>query len=354
MFPFAILPRGRGIARRRMCLSQSSVNNRMPTLGTGNWVGYPPSLMTLAMENLSGLVGLSRDGFSVEQLEDCAKCLRGALLQDFVFCKGHPFMTRLSATLERGSDAERGAALEAMAWVAKNPANSEPILFALEESGESLEKYTAQHTHLDGHRDKADDAIYRNLLSLLMCSSGFTFRASQLLELTDGKMGTALAALAAVLRGPFGQPPMQELLKGDPLLWRSNVQLVTCAIKVLCDFTTCDAYFLSTDARDYQSIDIVQLNKEFTRSITEVSRALLQYPIFDLIAVHLEEWFQVVKKGCSSSMQVRPHAHTHTHARTHTQNRACSASTAPPTPRSPKSSPPPSSWNTSKPAWAPR
>ena len=201
------------------------------------------------MESLNDLVGMTTSGMSVEELDDCGRLLRDHPLVCFVLSKGHPFLLRVGATLGTGATEERAAALDVLAWVARNPDNAEPVLYALEECGESLEKFTSQHTDLDGHRDKMPDEIYRNLLTLLMCSSGYTFRAAQLLELTDGKMHVAIAALAAVLRGPFGQAPLSELLVRDEMVFKSSVRLVACAAKVLCDLTTCDAYFQSTDAR---------------------------------------------------------------------------------------------------------
>ncbi|KAJ9470821.1 U-box domain-containing protein 43 [Diplonema papillatum] len=256
------------------------------------------------MEEINEIVGVAPGALDENALQRVLKLLRGsAPLSEFAVCVRHPAVESLGRCFSIGNTQEKCLALEALAFLSRNAANRPAVIALLDGCGESLEKFAAQNNDLDGHRDMQPDAVHRNLLTVLMCTFDFSFRAPQLLELADSKLRLAFCALAAVLRGPFGQPPMEDLLKGDPVLWESSVQLVSCTARVLCDLTTCDAYFQSTDSRSYENIDIAVLNKEFTRNVAEVSRMLISLPVLDLLTIHLDEWFNIVKKSFSNSME---------------------------------------------------
>ena len=252
------------------------------------------------MDQLNEAVGCDPSSLGSSQVEMISKILKSKLISDWSLCKSHPLLVRLGETVTNGSEKEAVESLELLAYLSRNENNADPLSYMMEIYGEGIEKFTAKHAELDGHRNTLNDEIYRNLLILLMGMSNYNLRASQILELTDGKLSTAFAAVSAVLRGPFGEASLEELLQGDRTYWESNLQITGCAIKVLCDFTSCDAYFQSADARDYQSIDISDLNKEFTNNIIKITKMLLQLPVIDLTTVLLDEWFQVVKKRDSN------------------------------------------------------
>eukprot|EP01062_Namystynia_karyoxenos_P041032 TRINITY_DN2984_c0_g1_i1.p1 TRINITY_DN2984_c0_g1~~TRINITY_DN2984_c0_g1_i1.p1 ORF type:complete len:843 (+),score=266.66 TRINITY_DN2984_c0_g1_i1:74-2602(+) len=255
------------------------------------------------MEAICAVVGLSTEPFAQGELAEVLSAARCERLRNLEVCKGHPLLLRIVATLNSApEDASRAAALRILALLSRVPANLTAVAAALEQVGDSFEKFVQRCAEPAAAKagegeEPLGDAVFRDLVTLLMCTSEFSLRGSQVLELCDGRMHLTVAALSAVLRGPYGLEPMETLLKGESLEWESEARVFVCATKNLADLTFCDTYFQSTDERDYQSTDMADLNREFQENLGQVAEALVQLPVIDTATVQLDSWFGAVQKG---------------------------------------------------------